>query len=214
MRCCPSTAAVSFPEYALLLRLSFQESFMDLNPGNSVSLPLLVCLLSITGLSSIVFCYNLGNIDGGFCGSFSIQHTALAFGAWISQDLVRKANRASPGPHNMHGDGVLGYEVVPSNVATTAKHLRLAFDEWDYEQPKPQAEAFKRWVKHHLVRAHPLVWFPMCKEKTGGARCHPHLSITTQTRPIVPAVHHLPLQLPPPTSRLASLMASSPRSTD
>ena len=23
---------------------------------------------------------------------------------WVSQDLVRKANRDQPGPHNMHGD--------------------------------------------------------------------------------------------------------------
>ena len=41
------------------------------------------------------------NINGGFCGAFSTQHAALAFGAWISQDLVRKANRNSAGPHNM-----------------------------------------------------------------------------------------------------------------
>jgi hypothetical protein len=29
-------------------------------------------------------------IDGGFCGSLSIQSIALTFGAWISQDRVRK----------------------------------------------------------------------------------------------------------------------------
>ena len=30
------------------------------------------------------------NINGGFCGAFSIQQAALAHGAWISQDLVRR----------------------------------------------------------------------------------------------------------------------------
>ena len=34
------------------------------------------------------------NINGGFCGAFSVQQCALAHGAWISQDLVRKANAA------------------------------------------------------------------------------------------------------------------------
>ena len=41
------------------------------------------------------------NIAGGFCGAFSLQHAALAFGAWVSQDLVRKANRDQTGiEHN------------------------------------------------------------------------------------------------------------------
>jgi hypothetical protein len=101
--------------------------------------------------------------SGGFCGAFSTQHAALAFGAWISQDLVRRANRDQPGPHHMHGDPTVGYEVMPSNVAYTAAALRLSYDEWDYTQPTPQADAFKAWVKSHLVAGHPVVWFPICK---------------------------------------------------
>ena len=103
------------------------------------------------------------NSDGGFCGAFSVQHAALGFGAWISQDLVRKANRFSPGPHNMHGNPTEGYEVMPSNVVDTAGGLKLAYEEWDYTQPRPQATAYKAWLKKHLVRGHPIVWFPICK---------------------------------------------------
>ena len=104
------------------------------------------------------------NINGGFCGAFSAQHAALAFGAWISQDLVRKANKdTTPEPRFMHGNATLGYEVVPSNVAATAKGLKLEYDEWDYTSPAPQADAFKRWIKAHLVKGSPVVWFPMCK---------------------------------------------------
>jgi hypothetical protein len=44
------------------------------------------------------------DISGGFCGAFSVQQSALAAGAFISQDLVRKANIDQPGPHHMHGD--------------------------------------------------------------------------------------------------------------
>lgn len=63
----------------------------------------------------------------------------------------------------MHGDHTQGYEVMPSNVAFTASKLRLAFEEWDYTQPKPQAPAFKRWLKSHLALGRPIVWFPICK---------------------------------------------------
>ena len=103
------------------------------------------------------------NSNGGFCGAFSVQHAALGFGAWVSQDLVRKANRLSPGPHNEHGDRTLGYEVMPSNVVATAEGLKLSYTEWDYTQPKPQAAAYKKWLKSHLVQGHPIVWFPICK---------------------------------------------------
>jgi len=99
---------------------------------------------------------------GGFCGAFSLQHNALAFGAWISQDLVRKANRDEPGEHHMHGDSTLGFEVMPSNVAYTARKLRLTYEEFDYSQATPQAASFKRWLKSQLSRGHPVVFFPMC----------------------------------------------------
>ena len=76
-----------------------------------------------------------------------MQHGALGrAGAWISQDLVRKSNRDQPGEHHMHGDGTVGYEVMPSNVAYTANALRLLYDEFDYTQPSPQAPAFKKWL--------------------------------------------------------------------
>eukprot|EP00729_Bicosta_minor_P021658 gene21658-23824_t len=41
------------------------------------------------------------NIAGGFCGALSVQAGALAQGAWISEDLVRKANNFGKG----HCDG-------------------------------------------------------------------------------------------------------------
>jgi len=104
------------------------------------------------------------NINGGFCGAMSVQQAALAFGAWISQDLVRKANTHGEG----HGDPKDGYEVLPSNVGETAKNLKLTYDEWDYNQPSPQAPAFKKWIKSHLTKGEPIVFFPMCK---GDSHC-------------------------------------------
>jgi len=109
------------------------------------------------------------NVNGGFCGAFSIQQGALAHGAWISQDLVRKANGDQDWiEHNMHGDPVLGYEVVPTNVAFTAQQLKLTYDEWDWNATAPQAAAYKTWVKSHLVQGSPVVMFPICKGDSHG----------------------------------------------
>ena len=77
-------------------------------------------------------------ISGGFCGAWSLQQSALAHGAWVSQDLIRKANKDWPGPHVMHGDSTLGYEVVPINIGFTCKRLKLNCDEWDYNATKPR----------------------------------------------------------------------------
>lgn len=115
-------------------------------------------------------------ISGGFCGSWSIQQAALAHGAWISQDLIRKANIDWVGPKVMHGDPDLGYEILPINVGFTAGHLKLRYEEWDYNTTKPQAAAYKAWIKKHLLAGSPIVWFPMCKGDHGdgcygGAGC-------------------------------------------
>jgi len=104
------------------------------------------------------------NINGGFCGAWSTQQCSLSVGAWISQDLVRKANRDQQGiEHNMHGDRTEGYEVMPINVAYTGKHLKMKYDEWDSSQRTPQSTAYKKWLKSHLVQGHCIVWFPICK---------------------------------------------------
>lgn len=104
------------------------------------------------------------NINGGFCGAWSTQQCALSVGAWISQDLVRKSNKDQQGiQHNMHGDRTLGYEVMPINVAYTAQHLKLKYEEWDYSHSTPQATVYKKWLKSHLIKGHPVVWFPICK---------------------------------------------------
>jgi hypothetical protein len=83
----------------------------------------------------------------------------MGFGAWISQDLVRKANTHGQG----HGNAKEGYEVLPTNVAETARNLKLKYHEWDYMSAKPQIKAYKQWMKSHLVKGEPVVWFIMCK---------------------------------------------------
>lgn len=67
----------------------------------------------------------------------------------------------------MHGDSTLGYEVIPINVAYTAKHLKLRYNEWNYNSAKPQACAYKQWIKQHLAEGSVVVWFPMCKGDHG-----------------------------------------------
>ena len=92
-----------------------------------------------------------------------VQQAALSAGAWISQDYVRKANAAFEGPFVMHGNTRLGYEVMPDNVALTVKTLRLSYEEWDYTSKAPQSESYLLWLKKHLAKGSPVVFFPICK---------------------------------------------------
>ena len=119
------------------------------------------------------------NYNGGFCGAFSLQTLMMTRGAWVSEDLVRKANIGAPcfghgnGPNSTIcqskndteciSSAPLGCEVGPENYAETCAGLRLRCDVWDYTQPKPQASDFKRWMKLHLVNGFPVVWVPMLK---------------------------------------------------
>ena len=132
------------------------------------------------------------NYNGGFCGAFSLQTLMMTHGAWVSEDLVRKANIGAPcfghgnGPNSTIcqskndteciSTAPLGCEVGPENYAQTCSGLRLRCDVWDYSQPKPQASAFKRWMKSHLVNGVGLVWVPMLKGASNtpyGARSCP-----------------------------------------
>ena len=63
------------------------------------------------------------NINGGFCGAFSVQQCALSHGAWISQDLVRRANAGSPPPHTMHGDATEGCASTEERDAEPGAHI-------------------------------------------------------------------------------------------
>jgi hypothetical protein len=122
------------------------------------------------------------NYNGGFCGAFSLQTLMMTHGAWVSEDLVRKANIGAPcfghgnGPNSTIclskndtecvSTAPWGCEVGPENYAPTCTGLRLQCDVWDYNQPKPQSAAFKQWMKAHLVAGVPVVWVPMLKGAT------------------------------------------------
>jgi len=111
-------------------------------------------------------------ISGGFCGAWSTQQCMLSVGAYVSQDLVRKANRDQTGiKHFMHGDRTVGYEVMPVNVDYTAAGLKATYEMWDSKQPAPQAPAYKAWLKKHLSAGKCVIWFPMCKGD--GHKCYP-----------------------------------------
>eukprot|EP00928_Gymnodinium_smaydae_P062354 TRINITY_DN46239_c0_g1_i1.p1 TRINITY_DN46239_c0_g1~~TRINITY_DN46239_c0_g1_i1.p1 ORF type:complete len:380 (+),score=36.01 TRINITY_DN46239_c0_g1_i1:52-1140(+) len=122
------------------------------------------------------------NIAGGFCGSLSIQVLMMGLGAWVSEDLIRKANIGAP--CFGHQESGRGCEVGPENYADTAKGLRLNADVWDYMRPKPQAKAFKAWIKSHLVQGHPVMWAPMEK---GG---YPHQPYGPRSTPGGGAFNH------------------------
>jgi len=110
--------------------------------------------------------------------------------------LVRKANRDGPGPYTMHGDKTNGWEVLANNIAYTAEHLRLTYDEWDYMSSKPQAAAYKKWLKKNLARGHAVAWLPICKGDShqcyGGGDC-PNGGRTDHVEPVFAIFSDKPL---------------------
>ena len=100
---------------ALLLPVALHEWPSNISIGKGRCVPPGQCTPPQTKFSKVILGPAPGqqwNINGGFCGAFSTQHAALSAGAWISQDLVRKANRNQPGEHNMHGDRTEGFEAL------------------------------------------------------------------------------------------------------
>jgi hypothetical protein len=90
---------------------------------------------------------------GGFCGSWSIQRSALAKGAWISQAQVR-AHSSPGGGHDT--------EILATNIDAALQRLKLKAEGWDYKtQPRPQKDAYRKWIKSKLVAGHAVVWMIM-----------------------------------------------------
>jgi hypothetical protein len=59
----------------------------------------------------------------------------MTYGAYISQDLIRKQTPYGGGGH---GDPTLGYEVLPGNISAALTNLKLAHDLFDHENiPTP-----------------------------------------------------------------------------
>jgi hypothetical protein len=98
--------------------------------------------------------------SGGFCGSVSIQSISMSYGAYISQDLIRKA---APYQSGSHGDENLGYEISTENILPALSALNLNYDSWDSASaPLPQGTAYLQWLKKQLAQDRGIVQFVLC----------------------------------------------------
>lgn len=95
---------------------------------------------------------------GGYCGSWSIQRTAMAKGVWLSQQQIR--NHTVPG-------GGHDEEILATNIDLALKNLKLKAEGFDYKTlPTPQADAYRKWIKSKLVAGHGVVWMIMLQGGT------------------------------------------------
>ena len=89
----------------------------------------------------------------------AVQNVALGKGVWISQQKVRDAT-VDGGGHD--------HEILATNIALALKTLKLEFEGFDYkEQPVPQADAYRGWIKRQLAAGHGIAWMIML-EVSGG----------------------------------------------
>ena len=97
---------------------------------------------------------------GGYCGSMAVQDVTLGKGAWVSQQQVRDHTKPGGGHDN---------EILATNIELALKNLKLKFDAFDYKStPVPQADAYRQWIKKHLVAGNGIAWMIMLQ---GG--CYP-----------------------------------------
>ena len=97
---------------------------------------------------------------GGYCGSMAVQDVALGKGAWVSQQQVRDHTHPGGGHDN---------EILATNIELALTNLKLKFDAFDYKTtPVPQADAYRTWIKKHLVAGNGIAWMIMLE---GG--CYP-----------------------------------------
>jgi len=86
---------------------------------------------------------------GGYCGSWAIQRATMTKGAWISQQQVR--DHTSPG-------GGHDNEILSTNIAEALTNLKIDFEGFDYNQTRPQQNAYAKWLKKHLVAGSAVTW--------------------------------------------------------
>jgi hypothetical protein len=110
--------------------------------------------------------------DDAYCGSLSIQAIAMNYGNWISQDRVRKAAPPSTLHNCSTGEPAHGYEIDTSNIEPALKKLGLAYDTWGGEKHStPQYTKYLNWMKRHLVKRQPVIWFIMTKGSSHSDSC-------------------------------------------
>ena len=96
---------------------------------------------------------------------------ALYYGSWISQEIVRQ----SVGVAGCK-DGGDGKEILHTNIECALNELKFNVDGWAYHtEPRPQAKRYLVWLKEHLAKGEPCIWFIYCKGDGGSKHVHgPH----------------------------------------
>lgn len=85
--------------------------------------------------------------NGGYCGETSIQSVALSFGTYASQYRIRAFINPDQQAQLLIG--------VNEQIALRA--LRLTFDQWNFNQPTPQAKNYLAWVKQKIQAGAPVI---------------------------------------------------------
>ena len=64
----------------------------------------------------------------------------------------------------VHGNSTEGYEVGTQNIGPALDNLKINHEIFNYKNyPKPQSQAYLKWVKRNLAHGQPVVQYVMCK---------------------------------------------------
>lgn len=97
------------------------------------------------------------NHNGGYCGETSFIASGLYYGQYLSQYDVRSIASGGKKQNEKGADGVYGDQLLLGvNDTSTARQLRLAYDEWP-RKDLMDTSAFMQWVKGHVLKGHPVI---------------------------------------------------------
>eukprot|EP00935_MAST-01C_sp_MAST-1C-sp1_P001351 g1351.t1 len=94
---------------------------------------------------------------GGYCGSWAMQRAILTKGAYISEQQVRNhTSQCTP------AGGEHDHEILSCNIEEAFNNLKIEFEGFDYvNEPRPQQDAYAKWIKKQLVAGFPVTWMIM-----------------------------------------------------
>ena len=104
----------------------------------------------------------------GYCGSASVQTTALYYGNWLTQDAIRETSGGHNGKHAL----LLGVRGSGS-VMSACEALKLNCSSWDYnEAPNPQSSEFITWASAAIDAGSPVIFGVFWAEESDGDYDH------------------------------------------
>ena len=104
------------------------------------------------------FMWGWGPGLSGYCGSVSLQTSALFYGNWLTEDYIRGTSGGHTGDHQMYVSYPEDLPIPQTALIEACYKVKLNCSMWNYHKaPEPQHEAFLRWAADGIDNNFPVI---------------------------------------------------------